>query len=249
MRTITGLMLLLSSGAAAAQDSNDRAPVIQVVGVGTVSTKPDVANIVYWVTGEGRTADEASAALAAKNKAIAGALAALLGRETMLSSGEVSVTEARSPDCQRGGNPQARLSEGPCAVTGYIANLQGNVRTGAVDKAGTAAGLAARLGARDARLQGFQLGDPGEAQRRATAAAIANARVKAEAMAAGAGVRLGDLLALNDQNAGNEIRIVANDVGDLPSPRLGLAPAVEIAVSPRPIETQARIFARYAIAR
>lgn len=251
MRMTIGLMLLLLPAPALAQPAADGPPSIQVVGAATVSTMPDVANLVYWVTGEGKTADQASAALAAKQKAIVAGLSGLLGRDTKVSAGEVSVMETRSPECDGPGNynSRPRLSEGPCAVTGFIATLQGTARTRAVEKAGTAAGLAARLGARDSRIQSFQLSDPAEAQRRASAAAIANARAKAQAMAAGAGVRLGELLSMNDQNSGAGIVVTASDIGALPAPPPPPPPPVEIDVAPRPIETQARIFARFAIAR
>ena len=251
MHAIMTLGLLLFAAPAAAQQANEKTPVIQVVGVATVSTKPDQANLIYWVTGEGKTADEASASLASKQEAIVAGVSGLLGRDTQLSSGEVSIIETRSLQCDGPGNVnnRPRLSEGPCAITGYVASLQGTGRTRAVDKAGTAAGLAARLGARDARVQGFQLSDPADAQRRATAAAIANARTKAEAMAAGAGVRLGDLISLNDQNGGSDIVMRAADIGSLPRVSASLAPAIEISLSPRPIDTQARVYAQFAIAR
>lgn len=242
---------LLLPATALAQEGPGPIPNIQVVGSATISTPPDRANLVYWVTGEGKNADEASTQLAAKHKAISDGLARLLGRGTEISSGEVSVIETREPACDGPGNynNRPRLSTGACAVTGYVATLQGNVRTSATDKAGTAAGLAARLGARDARLQNFFLSNPEEAQRRATVAAIADARTRAEAVAAGAGVRLGELLTLNDQNMG-DIVVRANDIGaPPPAPPAPLAAAVAIDVKPRPIETRARVFVRYAIAR
>lgn len=251
-RTIATILALL--GAPAAAQEADPTPSIQVVGVASVSTKPDIANLIYWVTGEGKTADEASAALAAKQKAIVGGMRALLGSDAILASGEISVMETRDPQCDGPGNPnnRPRLSEGACTRTGYLAMLQGTGRTGAVDKAGTAAALAARLGARDARVQSFQLADPAAAQRRAAAAAIRDARIKAEAMATGAGVRLGRLITLNDQNAGYDVSYLAVNSRDLapppPPPPLHSAPPVEIDVTPRPLETQARVFARYAIA-
>lgn len=249
MRALVMIGLAFSSAAGAQQV--ERAPSIQVVGTATVSTKPDVANLIYWVTGEGRTADEASISLATKQKAIVAGLARLLGDGTQLSSGEVSVIETRSPQCDAAGNPnnRPRLSQGACEVSGYIATLQGTGRTRAVEKAGTAAGLAARLGARDARVQSFQLSNSVEAQRQATAAAIANAREKAQAMAAGAGVRLGALIGLNDQFSPGESRVAARDISSFPEAPASLAQAVEINVSPRPIDTQARVFAQFAIAQ
>ncbi|QAY76467.1 SIMPL domain-containing protein [Sphingosinicella sp. BN140058] len=250
-RTIAATIVALLTAPAAAQEAAEPTPSIQVVGVASVSTKPDIANLVYWVTGEGKTADEASAALAGKQKAIVGGLRGLLGPDAILASGEISVMETRGPQCDGPGNPnnRPRLSEGACTLTGYLATLQGTGRTGAVDKAGTAAALAARLGARDARVQSFQLADPAAAQRRAAAAAIRDARVKAEAMAEGAGVRLGRLIALNDQNSGYDVSyLVANSRASAPPPPPPSLPLVEIDVTPRPLETQARVFARYAIA-
>lgn len=252
MRPMIVLLLAMVGAPAVAQQVKDREPSIQVVGTATVSTKPDIATLVYWITGEGKTPDAASSELATKQKAIVAGLTGLLGRETQLSSGEISVIETRTPECDGPGNynNRPRLSEGACAVTGYIASLRGEALTSAVGKAGTAAGLAARLGARDARVQSFGLADPADAQRRATAAAIANARVKAESMASGAGVRLGSLVSLNDQNAANDMMVTGAsqraDYGMMPAaPRV----SVEIAVSPRSIETTGRVYAQFAIAR
>lgn len=76
---------------------------------------------------------------------------------------------------------QPRLSTGDCAVTGFIATMQTRVRTYAVAKAATAAGLASRLGASDARLQGYALSNPEAAQARANTAAIAVATRRAAA--------------------------------------------------------------------
>ncbi len=249
MRITTMLLLGLTATPALAQSGDDRVPVIQVLGVGTVSTPPDVATITYTVRGEGKTADDASTALATKQRAIAAELTALLGRGARLSSGDVSVIEARSDKCENfsGYNSRPRLSEGDCVVTGYIATLQGTARTGAIDRAGTAVGVVARLGAREAQIQGFSLSDPAAAQRRATIAAIAAARAKAEAMAAGAGVKLGELLALNDPDTRMDMRMQVDDIGHM---SLGNARArVEIPVSPKPIDTQVRVNARYAILR
>ena len=196
MRVTFALLLALFPATAVAQQAHEREPSIQVSGTATVSTKPDVATLVYWVTGEGKTPDAASSDLATKQKAIVAGLIGLLGQETRLSSGEISVIETRTPECDGPGNynNRPRLSEGACAVTGYIASLRGDGRTAAVTKAGTAAGLAARLGARDARVQSFELANPAEARRRATTAAIADARARAEGLATGAGVKLGSLL-------------------------------------------------------
>ena len=87
----------------------------------------------------------------ARQRAVAGALAQLLGAGTDVTTSNVLVIEVKEKGCDDSGyNGQPRLSQGACAVTGYLARAQGLVRTRAVEKAGTAVGLAARLGASDA---------------------------------------------------------------------------------------------------
>lgn len=85
MRRAMILLLGLIATPVMAQSADERVPLIQVMGVGTVSTPPDVATISYSVIGEGRTADDASAALATKQRAIVAELTALLGRGARLS--------------------------------------------------------------------------------------------------------------------------------------------------------------------
>lgn len=219
--------------------------LIQVVGSATVRTPPDVATLVYWLRGEGTTADQATAALVASQEAVEGGLTGLLRGATEITTGNVMLIETRDRGCDTD-RSQPRLSQGACAPTGYLATIESHVRTTAVDKAGTAVGLAARLGARDARLMSFQLADPAEAQRRATLAAIRDARTKAEAAAAGAGVALGPLLSVSDQVSGLDPVVAGSRVADAPAPPPP-PPPIEIGLKPRPIETRAQVTLRYGI--
>jgi uncharacterized protein len=251
MRAWLAVALIPAAGplmAQEAQPAQGRTPVIQVTGSGTVSVKPDMANLAYTVEGEGKTADEASRALAAKQKAIAAGLTGLLGSGTQVTAGQVSVAITRGPGCNTNGyDPRPQLSEGPCAPTGYVASLLGNVRTSAVDKAATATGLAARLGARNSGVSNFFLASPAAAQAQATTAAITDARAKAAAMAAGAGVRLGALLSLVDQAGGMpDVMVSGSRTLAVSLPRIEPAP-VAIDAAPRPIELQGRVTARFEI--
>ena len=246
-------LLLLAAVLAVPAAAQERAPerAIRVTGFGVVRTPPDVARIDYWVRGEGATPDAAASALAAKQKGIAAALAGLLGPASEVTTATVTVVEVRARACddQRGYGSQPRLSQGPCAVTGHLATMQAGVRTGAVEKAATAVGLAARLGATDARLAGFDLSSPRDAQRRATAAALADAKARAEAVAAGAGTRLGELLSVNDQNGFSPTDVVVTGgraVAAPPPPPP--PPPVAIDIKPAPIETRQQVFVTYAIA-
>lgn len=245
------ILLSAAQGARAQQPNSTELRTIQVIGSGKATTAPDVANIEYWVAGEGRTSDEAGAALAAKEKAIRAGLSGLLGGRTAITSGNVIVIEAHDPACDgaNGYNSRPRLATGACAVTGYIASMQGSVRTSAIGKAGTAAGLAARLGAKDARLQSFQLSDDGNARRAATADAIADARRRAEAIAAGAGAKLGPVVTIRDQNSQqySDFAVSATGLSNFaPPPPPPPAPIV-IEVSAKPIETRAQVYITYSI--
>jgi uncharacterized protein len=253
MRTWLALTLVAAASPLAAQEvppTQQRTPVIQVTGTGSVSVKPDMANLNYTVEGEGKTADDASRALAAKQKAVSAGLSDLLGAGTQVTAGQVNLSVTRGRDCNSNGyDPRPQLSEGPCAPTGYIASLQGNVRTGAVDKAATAVGLAARLGARNAQVSNFFLANPSAAQTRANTAAIADARAKAAAMAAGAGVRLGTLLSLVEQAGGMPEMVVSGyrNIAEALPPPAPVPPPVVIDTTPRPIELQGRVIARFEI--
>ncbi len=172
MRTLIVGTAALIAAPALAQTEPERPPNIQVQGTATVETIPDRAQISYSVRGEGKTADDASRSLAATQKAIRDGLGVLLGKATEMTTGDVVLNEVRGPQCDANPYARQRMSEGDCAVVGYVATIAGMVRTAAIDQAGTAVGLAARLGARDARIQRFELADPSTARGRATAAAI-----------------------------------------------------------------------------
>ena len=248
MRIVGFGLALLSVGGAVAQEP-PHPHVIQVTGVGTVATAPDLAVIDYWAAGEGKTPDDATNALVARQKAILAGITGLLQGSARITNGSLSVIAVRGPDCRdaNGYNPQPKLEQGPCAVAGYLATIQGTIRTSQVDKAGTAVGLVSRLGARDARLQSFQLADRQAAYSAAMERAIADAKRQAATIAHAAGEKLGPIVMVRDQNfqPAEDIGIIALRAPAPPPPPL--AP-VEIGINPQPIETRAQVFVSFAIA-
>lgn len=243
--------VLVASVALPVQAQQPAERVIQVSGSGSVRTPPDLATLEFWVRGEGADSDAAVRALAARQKAIVDGVGGLLGRGAEVTTGPVTVLEVRGPQCEdtRGYGSKPRLSEGACAVTGYLATVQGAARTSAIDKAATAAGLASRLGASDARLQGYALADTGEAARRAMAAALRDAQARAEAIAAGGTLRLGPIVSVRDGNyGGGEVIVTASRAGAPPPPPPPPPPEpVALDAKPRPIETRASVVVTYAI--
>lgn len=256
MRTVVVGAAVLIAAPVSAQTAGERPPSIRVQGTGVVEVPPDLASMNYTVSGEGKSPDDATRMLVTKQAAIRDGLTALLGAGAELTSSSVSIEQARDPRCGASASPmsidlgETRLSEGNCAVTGYVATIKGRARTGVIDRIGTAVGLAGRLGASEAAIEEFELTDPVSAKKRALAAAIADARGQAAAMAAGAGVKLGELIELTDQDSRDNASdiVVTGMAAQAPAAPMQPAPAT-IDVKPRPIETRAVVYARYAIAR
>lgn len=234
---------MLAPQALIAQGAPDH--TIQVTGTGTVETVPDVALLEIYLRGEGATPDAATKAIAAKQKAVTSEMAALLGSDSEITTSNVTIIEARSGVCAdaRGYGSQPRISSGDCAVIGYIATIQTSVRTRSVANAATAAGLASRLGASDARVQGFALSNPQAAQDRANAAAVQDARRRAAALAQGAGLHLGAIVTVRDQASYDAMMMGSFRGASAPAaPPAPSASPVVIDLKPRPIETRAQVF-------
>lgn len=246
MRWTAIIVALLGAPSVSAQDIMPPARTIQVTGVGKVATPPSLAGINYWLAGEGKTSDDASRALVARQTDIARGVAGLLGSDVDVTDSNLVVIAVRGPQCPAGYNAPPQLSEGACAIVGYLATMQGYIRTPSVTKAGTAVALISHLGARDARIGGFMLADAGQAQRAALLAAVANARRQATALAAAAGEKLGPVQTIRDQNYAAADTIQVSAPAAPPPPQAPLAVAIDI--NPRPIETVAQVFVTFAIA-
>lgn len=248
---IIGLAALAPFPVSAQRDDASKAPSITVIGVGEIETPPEIATIAFDVRGEGATADAATKALVKRQKAIFDGLASLGSGKIDINSDDVKLAAVRSSACKTDDDGDARpiLSTGACAVSGYVASLSVRVRMTAVKDAGTAVGLAARLGANDPSLSGFELRSARVAHDRATVAAIADARSQAEAIAKAAGETLGPLLSVHDQQTGydGEDIVVTGLARRVPAPPEFAPIAIDIA--PKSIETTARLIVSYAIVR
>ena len=162
---------------------------------------------------------------------------------------EVQVFAARSPDCKDSdyGN-RSQLSEGACAVAGYIATQTIVVRTGAVKDAGTMAGLVARSGGFNVRVEDFGLSDPRLAKQHAMALALEDARMKAAAVAQGSHVSLGSISSISTigQGAGRDIVITGSRIP--PGNLVSVTPVV-VNLNAERVTTSATVTVTYDIAR
>ncbi|WP_294120668.1 SIMPL domain-containing protein [Sphingomonas sp.] len=245
------MLLLLASMALAAPEAalptDPKAPRIVVTGSGTVKTPPNVADLEYEVNGEGETSDQAVKALVSKGAAIENALRSL-DPELDLHSDKVKVQGVRRGPCKADDYDEtAHLSTGNCAIVGYVATQEFDLRSTKVSDAGTMVGLASRQGATNPSIESFGLADQRVAKQQAIAAALGDARVTAEALAAGSNARLGEIMTISlDDAREQEIVVTGSRVArnSVPPPT-----PVIVSVAPGPVITTAQVTVTYAIGR
>lgn len=249
MHRFAVLLAILLPSAAIAQSDDEVRPRIVVNSAATIPSPPDRAVVSFSVHGEGATSDEAVRSMAAKREAIEKGLASVSAQPDIRSA-QVGIAEVRGPDCNRNSYGNPRLSTGECATIGYTADLQVEVRTAAVNEAGTMVSLAGRLGATNPRVDRFFLAEDKEIRRRGVAEALAEAKLQAEAIARASGVKLGGVLSVsnlsfNGPGPYDEIIATAQRVSAPPPPPP--PPPVAIGLKPRAIETQVRVQVVYSI--
>lgn len=243
------LLEFLFVGAALASQSSQAEAKIVVQGFGEVRTPPRLATITYELRGEGIASDDAAKVLVTKAQAVE---SALRGIDPVIVPRATStgIIEVRGPECRPTQNyNEPRLSVGPCAVTGYVATQRMSFDTGRVSDAGTMVGVAARAGARDPVVNSLSVGDDKAIRRAAIAAALADARAKAQAIAESGGVRLGSITSVALDGARFREDLVSAIPPPPPPPPPPQPAPVVIEFAPKPIVTTAQVTVTFAIER
>lgn len=253
------VMLALPAPLAAQATPAAPPPEIRVSGVGTVETAPDLAILDLSLRGEGPTPDDANRELAKRQEALLAGLRSI-DPALNLRTETVRLNEIRTGDCGDDDDDDSmstvaaafdgKNNKGPCRVSGYRTSLEGQVRTTRVADAGTMVGLAGRLGATGVRISDFTLRDPQAAMRRATAAAMQNARARAQLIAEAGKAQLGPIREVSDPDAGNGMAstdIVVTAMKSVALPAVAPPPPVPIDVSPGPVRTEARLVVSFAL--
>jgi uncharacterized protein len=229
----------------------DQPPRIVVEGSGTVKSPPDIAMIDYEVRGEGKTNDDALKSLVATADRVAKALKSI-DPSLAPKVGNLKVSAVRGAECKMDRYDRtAQLSTGECAVVGYVAIQNFIVVTPKVTEVATMVGLAGRNGATDPEISKFDLADPKPAKNQAIAAALADARAKAQAVAQGSGLVLGPMIVATldsardfDLNGTVTVETLLNELPQVMAPS-----PVTVVVAPKDIETTAKVIVTYAVQR
>lgn len=173
-----------------AEDGPSR--TISVTGTGTVEAAPDMATLMIGVTTEG---DTAAAALAANTTATDAVIARLTasGIEARdMQTSNLSITPSWTGYDSSSSSPR---------ISGFVAANLLTVRVRNLESTGTVLDAAVTDGANTLNGLTFGLANPEPAYNEARKEAVADARAKAELLAAAAGVSLGQVLSIADGGA------------------------------------------------
>ncbi|NJM83946.1 MAG: SIMPL domain-containing protein [Tabrizicola sp.] len=180
---VSALMSLPLSAPLVAQEMPP--PRVSVTGEGVTEVAPDLAVLSIAVTTQG---DTAAAALAANNDAVAAVLARL--QETGIEPRDMQTSNLSL-------NPNwTGYDSSTPTISGYVAANMVTVRVRALDRLGEILDVAVRDGANTLNGLTFGLADPRPAMDEARKAAVADARLRAEVLAAAAGVKLGKITSI-----------------------------------------------------
>ena len=168
------------------------AATIQVTGSGMATVAPDLAVVTLGVTVQAPTAGEAMSQNATRQQAVIAALQdrGVEARDIQTSGLSLSPMQ----DYSREGQPPR--------ITGYQAGNVVTVRVRDLQQMGATIDAIVAAGANEVQGISFQRNDPAETEAEARRRAVANARDRAEVIAAAAGQRLGRLIAISDTAQG-----------------------------------------------
>jgi uncharacterized protein YggE len=192
MRCVIGLALAALATclltAVRAEDRRVQTPSITVTGTGEATARPDMAQIQVGVVTQATTA---GAALKENSAAVEQLLKALRDRgiaERDLQTSNFNIA------------PQYRQTQGQHApeIVGYQVSNQVQVKVRRLDSLGTLLDEAVSKGANQVNGISFGLAEPGPFLDQAREKAVAEARRKAELYARAAGVKLGKVLVIDE---------------------------------------------------
>lgn len=194
-------LVLAAATPALAQDRAAEAPRrIVVSGDASAEAAPDRASFTAGVQAEARGARDALKAASGTMTQVLAALEAAGVAKADLQTSELSVDPLW--DDGDGGQRQPQ-------VRGYIASNLVTVRSRDLATLGALIDAASEAGANRFMGLSFDLADPAAQEAEARAAAVAEARGRAEQLASAAGVRLGPVLSITEQGGAGPMPMFA----------------------------------------
>ncbi len=170
-------------------DSDETVRSINVSGVGRVKAAPDVADIGLGVTIRDQEAGGASQQAAEAMDAMVTALLAM------------GIAEADIQTTSLNLNPVYNWESETPEITGWEANNLVNVTVREIDSVGAVVDTATAAGANSINGISFRVEDATEAEAAARSAAVADAKAKADQLAADAGVEITGIITITESGS------------------------------------------------
>ena len=161
---------------------------ITVFGTGTAKSVPDVADWSFGVNADGGSASATLASAGASTRRIVAALRAAGIAKHDLRTEQVSLYPRTTGDGR--------------TVIGYTASSSVHATVRSIRRAGAVVDAAVKAGASEFSGPGLRVSDTRAQYRSAFSAALDDARARAEAIAADAGLTLGDPIAISEAGGG-----------------------------------------------
>ncbi len=197
--------LLVTVGVAAhAQVAAQRRPSVRAIGASTITTAPDQAIVNFAIETRSNTAQDTAAQNATQTTAVLAALQSLLGAGADIRTTGYSVSPVYTYP-----------AGGQGVLSGFSATNSIQVTTTNLSQVGKLLDTGTQAGA--TRVQGltFGLKDPEPVRLQALRQASQKARTHADAIAAGAGLHLGAVIALDE--GGSPPRVITPVLSGAPA--------------------------------
>src|SRR4051794_10771931 len=192
---VVGFLFMASAGRAQdattpqPQRSERRAPTVTVSGESEVSVSPDRAVVTFGNVASGDTAASAQDAVNTAMQRVTEAVRKLDVNEKNITTSGITLSPVYTD-----AGAQADGLERHVRVTGFQARNTITVKLDDVARVGPVLDAAVKAGADEVQGVSFELKDDTEARSRALRQAVQNARVKADAIAAGLGMRVANIV-------------------------------------------------------
>jgi uncharacterized protein len=198
---LVGLVALMAvaGGCAGVTAADHASPIIAVTAIGRVSLKPDVGLTTLGAEARAVTLAEATAEVTRRMTAVLARVRALGIQDADITTVGYSVDPIAAP---------RRPDDEATRIIAYRATNIVRIKVRALDRLGRVLDEAVAAGANVVRDVQFALAEPEAAQARARAEAVREATTRAQQLAAAAGVRLGELIYLNEGRGGPEPIVV-----------------------------------------
>ena len=206
--------LLLPAMALGAAGETRPTRSIEVTGEARVDVPPDLALADFGVVTQAETAEAAARENSLRMERVVAVLRKAAGADAQISTGAYSIRPVYT-------TPKERTEP---RITGYNVSNTVHVRTKGLARFGALIDAAVQAGANQVQRLTFTLSDDSEPRRTALARAAAQARDKAQSIAAALGLNVGRVQSVVEQDAGGVRPLVRE------------AYAMQAAPAPTPIE-------------